>query len=168
MTRDRHCVRGIVAAFVLLLLVCTFGVNSCGPGAPDSGLQTSTRPSFPRGPDSLHYKCGDPNCGYEFAVKVKDLPEARTFADERDAMKLNCPKCRAEHSCWQETECPNCHKFLVPESLIALYNSLSANGRNRVPENVKDICPHCGTDLRKWWIEHGKKRTPATTRGAPA
>ena len=110
-----------------------------------------------KGPSEIHYKCGDPNCGNEFIVQAKDLPKAQHYADEKDVMKLKCPKCGAEHVAWQERECPNCHKFFIGDSTIALYNSLSA-GRPGEPTNVRDICPHCQTDVNQWWIDHNPNK----------
>jgi hypothetical protein len=119
----------------------------------------------PIGPITLMYKC-DPNgtpkgCGHEFPKKVsdlmKELPPARDPSDEAMTLKINCPKCGAKSSCWQERQCPNpaCKKWYIPNSTRAHYEALRS-GRGD-PMNVRDYCPWCKIDIQKWYIDHAPK-----------
>jgi hypothetical protein len=110
-------------------------------------------PSQPKGPDWFMYKCE--KCGDERKVPVKELPRPQHLADEADLMKLDCTKCGAKKSCWQERECPNCHAYFVPQSQIAHWEAVRV-GRGD-PGGVRDVCPKCGTDINKWYMEHKPK-----------
>jgi hypothetical protein len=108
-------------------------------------------PGGTSGPSAFHYKCE--KCGNEFTIDVDKLPVVHNMGDERSVMKQDCPKCKAQKSCWREMECPNCHKYFVGESEKAHYDSL-ARGRGGDMGHAKDICPFCKTDVNEWYRAH--------------
>jgi DNA-directed RNA polymerase subunit RPC12/RpoP len=106
---------------------------------------------------TLVYQCE--KCGHEFPKKVGDLEKelgpVRDPSDEAKILKIDCPKCAAKTSCWQERQCPNCKKWYVPASTKAHYEAVRT-GRGE-PAGIRDVCSHCKTDIQKWYIDHMPK-----------
>ena len=50
-------------------------------------------------------------------------------------------------------ECPNCKKYYVPGHIKAMYNEEALTKKQR-----QAVCPHCGTNLRKWFKNKQKKK----------
>ncbi len=108
--------------------------------------------STPAGPSELHFQCLDEECGHEWVIKVEDLRnDSRPELEDPMFMRRKCPKCGQMTGCLQ-MQCPNpdCKKWFVAES--------SRDPERAMQENIKDICPYCGTDIQQWWREHRKKR----------
>jgi hypothetical protein len=106
------------------------------------------------------YWC-DPNgtpkgCGNVFSKNMTDLLKevgpVRDPFDEIKTLKIDCPKCHAKNSCWQEAQCPNCKKWYVTNMTRAKYAAIRS--RREAPMNIPDICSWCKTDVNKWNIEH--------------
>lgn len=93
-----------------------------------------------------HYKCDQ--CGEEFTIDPADQPQD-PMGITRDKMaelykRVDCPKCGATESSIRMAKCLNeeCGKYYVPDS----YRDPTAWQEGRM---TSDICPHCGTDMRK-------------------
>jgi len=97
--------------------------------------------SDPRGSHKLHFKCGNPKCGYEFDVEPRKYSawaaEAKPSADNLG--KANCPKCGTQFSGVLMGQCPTCKKYFQREDA----KRAAVEKNSRAPE----ICPHCGGDL---------------------
>jgi hypothetical protein len=104
------------------------------------------------GPSEFHYNCE--KCGNEFTMGVNQLPPVHTMGDERNVLKVDCPKCKTQKSAWRESECPKCHKYFVADSTKARYIALGPGGRGGVDNRVKDVCPLCKTDVNEWYRAH--------------
>ena len=50
-------------------------------------------------------------------------------------------------------ECPNCKKYYVPEHIKAMYFEEAPT-----EEQMRTVCPHCGTNPREWNKKNRKKK----------
>lgn len=105
------------------------------------------------GPKTLEYQCEQ--CKHEFTVPTAELPDGGP--DAEFPPRLDCPSCAKKACCFYMVQCPNpeCEKFYLLQTQAA--ERAMRAGRNVNPEAVRDVCPHCQTDLAKWRQDHPKK-----------
>lgn len=106
-------------------------------------------------PQDVHFQCMKAGCGHEFKLTNEELQQR--LADSGEAspegeLKLDCPSCGAKKSCLVMTQCPECKKYY-----ISIYQKNPRLAENPSPD-IKDTCPHCGTDRIQWYREHRKKK----------
>jgi len=89
------------------------------------------------------YKCE--KCGEEF-----QLQQTGGGTMEK-ALPVDCPKCGGKACAYRMSVCPKCGKRYVSDT--TRYYLEMMQGRA-----VKDICPHCGTDIGQLRREEYKKR----------
>lgn len=118
----------VIVAAVGLTLYTTLGG---GPG----GARASGKP---------HYQCLE--CEYVFRVEVDDIPpEKLRKATDPSMVLLDCPDCGAESSALEMTKCPKCGEHYVAQrTRYMVEHGVPA------PGDVRDVCPHCGTDRKDY------------------
>ena len=107
--------------------------------------------TIPR-PDSYRVKCI--KCGKEWSIKPEELPlyqrrEEMSRRRRRSFLRpsgADCPYCHSKGTVFVMTQCPKCKKYYLSKRYTEPIKY--AQGK------VRDVCPYCGTDLKKWWKEH--------------
>lgn len=95
--------------------------------------------------DNLHYKCIE--CQHEFEVESIPREKMREAGDPSMAL-LDCPSCGEESSAIQMIDCPDCGEYYVSQRTRYMIE------HNRpAPSDVRDVCPHCGTDRLQYMRE---------------
>jgi hypothetical protein len=127
------------------------------PGAPVVGI-----PSGPVGTPSsrtdrqMHFVCA--KCGHHFVRALSTLPHRDLLGADIGMMgmrKLDCPKCGAEHACWEAMTCPRCGKHFISQTHKALAEAIQAG--KVPPADVRDVCPHCGCDVAEHEVRRLRK-----------
>ncbi|MFW6154641.1 MAG: hypothetical protein ACOC95_05445 [Planctomycetota bacterium] len=107
--------------------------------------------------------CINPECSYETQMNRQDyyqkLEDELTF-EERHGMtpvRTMCPECNHPgKTVVQGVVCPNCKKaFVNPEALFNASRALGFPAKR--PTSPRLICPHCDTDIQKYWAEERNK-----------
>jgi hypothetical protein len=93
-----------------------------------------------------HFKCVE--CGHEFEVENVPRDRMREAVDPAMAL-LDCPECGAEYSCMRMIRCRACDEYYIPQR-----SRYMAEHGVPAPDDVRDVCPHCGTDRLEWAREH--------------
>jgi len=95
----------------------------------------------------VRFQCLDVTCGHEWepgAAQLKADPEMLL------SPRVRCPRCKGMTGV-QMTQCPRCKRFFV-----------SARRLNPdapfTPEMMKNVCPHCNTDIMQWQKEQREKK----------
>ncbi len=113
-------------------------------GAFEFGAKAKGRPM-----KGVQAKCV--KCGEEWGIEPKD---ARSFRREMGMggapVGGDCPKCGAKKSVFLMNRCPKCGKYYLSKRITD--PDAFAKGGN------KEICPHCGTDLYKWYKKRRRRR----------
>ncbi len=125
---------GALAAVIVAALVGLFWtmLSGNGPGAAQAGPP--------------QYQCLD--CEHEF--EPEEVPRDRMREAEDPAMMLlDCPSCNAEESSMQMVRCPNCNRHYIAQRTRHMVED-----GYPVPEDIRDVCPHCDTDRIEYLREH--------------
>ena len=113
---------------------------------------------LPRALGGLHLVCS--KCGHEFEKSAKDLQKETEKLAPKDPKTmvmaalgpiLDCPKCGAKKSSHVAAQCPNCRKRYISPLYLAMHESLRTGKPPRT--GLREICPHCKTDVVKWFKE---------------
>lgn len=114
--------------------------------------------------DKVALVCVNPDCNYKdtrgreaYAQKIKD---ELTWEESRSMIpvRTKCPDC-GKQSVIKGRICPECGElFATPQQLFNARRSMGLPAKAPPPDEAEDvICPECGTDLNKYWAEHGGK-----------
>ena len=104
------------------------------------------RASSARSGQQIHFKCDE--CGHEFAVDIREVGGPGTY----EGARMDCPACGAKAAGLSMLKCPNCGKYYVPDT----HRDPTAIVAD---SQVRDVCPHCGTDRFEWYDrKHRKNR----------
>jgi len=106
-------------------------------------------------PKSYRVKCI--KCGKEWDIKPEELPlyqRREEMSRRRRGSFLHpfggdCPYCHSKGTVFVMRQCPNCGKYYLPARI--------KDPAGYAEGKVRDVCPYCGTDLKKWWKEHLKR-----------
>ena len=130
-----HVFGGALAAVIVAAVALTIWQTMfAGPG----NVQKAGTPQ---------YKCLE--CGYVFEQEQIPRDRMREAIDPALVL-LDCPDCGAERSAMQMIRCPDCGEYYISQR--SLYQ-VEHNGRP-APEDVRDVCPECGTDRLQYAREH--------------
>ncbi|MGC9455119.1 MAG: hypothetical protein ACP5HU_09680, partial [Phycisphaerae bacterium] len=93
-----------------------------------------------------HFQCME--CEHVF--EVENIPrEAIRNAPDPSMVMLDCPSCGSQGTAVQMVRCPKCGEYYLGQKNEFYYE----NGYP-APEDVRDVCPHCGTDRLKYMQEN--------------
>jgi ribosomal protein S27E len=122
-----YILAGVLLVVIVAAVVLSLGSIRC------SG------PSFEL-PDSYRVKCVE--CDEEWEIKPD---EAMDFGREvrEELIGVDCDKCGEKECVFLMIQCPKCKKHYLSKSI--------ADPDAFVEDKHKDICPHCGTDMHKWY-----------------
>ena len=89
-------------------------------------------------------------CKKGFGVPVKEI--RRLSRRGGGGLVVDCPLCKAKDAGVRMRRCPNpkCKKYFVSQIAQATYEAKKA-GTEPDLEGVKEICPHCKTDIFDWY-----------------
>lgn len=94
-----------------------------------------------------HFKCLD--CDHVF--EVEEIPRERIREARDPAMVLlDCPSCGAESKAIKMVRCPKCKEYFVSDRHLYTVE----HGGEGAPDDVREICPHCGTDRQEYLEEN--------------
>ena len=81
------------------------------------------------------------------------MEEEREFNREMEMGGLpigtDCPKCKKKACVFLMNQCPKCKKYYLSKR-VTDPEAFGKGGR-------KEICPHCDTDVHKWYKEHRRR-----------
>jgi ribosomal protein L37AE/L43A len=102
----------------------------------------------PRGDvEDAHWKC---EACEEVFVDNDYLPEEEMIEGPGVA-ELDCKACGAEDSVFLMIKCPNCEQWYIPES-HRQWEAVEEGAE------IRDICPHCGTDYVQYWLDKRRNK----------
>jgi hypothetical protein len=139
-----------------------------GKGSPciDKGIKTGL-PFVGKSPDigafefgakaknpiqkGLQVKCVE--CGKAWEITRRELPDyqGRERRDEQGhQIGGDCPHCKKKGCAFVMIRCPNCKKYYLSKRVT--------DPEGFTKGEVKDTCPHCGTNLIEWYKKHRRRR----------
>ena len=96
-----------------------------------------------------HWQCE--KCGEVFVGDLMTPEEMARKMGPGGLLPIDCPKCGAKDSVYQTIQCPQCGEWYIPAT--AKFPEAQITG-----QDIRNICPKCGTDYRQWFIEHRGQR----------
>ncbi|MFP3937903.1 MAG: hypothetical protein ACLFVW_06140, partial [Phycisphaerae bacterium] len=108
------------------------------------------RPGGSVSSDNPQFKCTE--CEHEF--EVESIPaDQRRDAGDPSMVLLDCPSCGEESTAMRMIECPDCGEYYISQRTKYFIE----HGRP-APSDVRDVCPHCGTDRLEYMRSKRKNR----------
>ena len=110
----------------------------------------------PNHPSEMHFYCLE--TGKEFIFKPGEQKDSHGMMEPEmmgpGGMRVISPYTN-ERTAVPMTRCPNCEKWFVPEYYLS--EEYQDNPMMMGPQGEL-VCPHCGTNIIKWYREKRKKR----------
>jgi len=142
-TSTEYVIVGVLAGIIVLALVLIIRQAMGGGGRYKYKPPTEYR---------VHCMA----CGEEWMVKPKEISKYQregmgefSRGGEYRPIGGDCPKCGAKGTVFVMIQCPNCGKYYLPARV--------KDPAGFAEGKVRDVCPYCGTDLKKWWKKHLKR-----------
>ena len=131
-----YVLAGVLFIIIVASIVLSVGALKCGGGS-----------AGPTGKPRV--KCTE--CKEEWEIGPEDVRKfEREMERERERgvapVGADCDKCGKKECVFRMSQCPKCKKYYLSKR-ITDYEAFVEDGK-------KEICPHCGTDLHKWYREH--------------
>ena len=145
LTKSSPCIdKGVKTDLPFVGKAADIGAFEFGKKAPKKTTKTKSR--LMKG---VQVKCIE--CGKEWEIEPKDAMSV-TGGMEKDGTLVggDCPTCGKKKSVFLMNQCPNCRKYYLSKRIT--------DPDAFVEGGSKEICPHCGTDLYKWYKAHRRRR----------
>ena len=94
-------------------------------------------------------------CHHHFEQKAEDLYDMEGMYGGMEIPMLDCPSCGAQKSALLTTRCPACEKHFISQSTL-MQVQYGASGQ-MPPEDVRDVCTHCGQDILQWYKDNRRR-----------
>lgn len=129
---------GVAAAAAAVAVVGLIGL-ACWYVFGGGGGGTVVREGMP-------FHCAE--CGADFVKPPKELG-IRELNTRPEALRVDCPACKAQSAGVPTMECPQCKRRFIPASYT--------NPRGKRAGTARDICSHCKTDRDEWFRAYYRK-----------